>query len=33
MGGWRRLDLAYVVDLDTGDLDLTGFYVLGIVRF
>ncbi len=33
MGGWRRLDLAYVVDRDSGDLDLTGFYVLGIVRF
>jgi hypothetical protein len=33
MGGWRRLDLGYIVELDTGDLDMTGLYFLGVVRF
>jgi hypothetical protein len=32
-GGWRKLDLSYTVDLDQGSLKMTGYYVLGVVRF
>jgi hypothetical protein len=33
IGGWRRLDLGYIIELDAGDLDMTGLYFLGVVRF
>jgi len=33
IGGWRRIDLGYTVDFDIGDLDMSGFYVMGVVRF
>ena len=32
-GGYRKLDLDYTVKSDFGSLDLTGLYVLGVVRF
>lgn len=32
-GGWRKLDLEYIVKEDFGSLDLRGFYVHGVVRF
>lgn len=33
MAGWRKIDLSYTVDLDFGELDLTGVYFMGVVRF
>jgi hypothetical protein len=33
IGGWRKLDLGYVVKLDRGDLDMSGLYLMGVVRF
>jgi hypothetical protein len=32
-GGWRKLDLDYTVKTDFGQLNLTGLYFLGVVRF
>jgi hypothetical protein len=32
-GGWRKLDLSYTVKTDFGQLNLTGLYFLGVVRF
>ena len=32
-GGWRKVDLDYTVKQDFGSLDLSGLYVLGVVRF
>jgi len=32
-GGWRKLDLDYTVERDFGALDLSGWYVQGVVRF
>ncbi len=33
IGGWRKIDLGYTVDFDVGDLDMKGFYFMGVVRF
>lgn len=32
-GGYRRIDVDYVIDQDFGDLNLKGWYVSGVIRF
>jgi hypothetical protein len=32
-GGYRWLDASYEAELDTGDLEMKGFYFTGVVRF